>query len=134
MFQTVAGYPIAQPDQFAMDPAVSPARVLASEPDHRLPDNYRRPRPTLAEVVCGGYGEPAAIAQTCTGPCSFHELERPIAGDYLANGTSSVSFLKERGRSSGLGLVLSFHHFFFDGFWVNASEAWGSRIGRRPTA
>jgi hypothetical protein len=45
-----------------------------------------------------------------------------------------VSFLKERGRSRGLGRFVVPDFVFSDVVWVNASEAWGSRIGRRPTA
>jgi hypothetical protein len=37
---------IAQPDEFAVDAAVTPVRVLTSEPNHQITDNDRRPRTT----------------------------------------------------------------------------------------
>ena len=38
--------PITQPDQFAVDPSMTPHRILAREPDHQLPDDSRCPRTT----------------------------------------------------------------------------------------
>jgi hypothetical protein len=35
--------PIAEPDQFTRDPAMTPARFLQREPDHQLPDDSRCP-------------------------------------------------------------------------------------------
>src|SRR5262249_24060573 len=45
----------------------------------------------------------------------------------------SVSFLKERGRSSGLCLVVVVV-VFSDAVWVNAGEAWGPGSAVRPIA
>ncbi|HEY3089283.1 MAG TPA: hypothetical protein VGJ59_14645, partial [Jatrophihabitantaceae bacterium] len=44
---------------------------------------------------------------------------------------TELSFLKERGRSSGLCLVVVLVLVFSDAVRVNAGEAWGSRIGRK---
>ena len=47
-------HPIAKPDEFAVDPAVTPRRVLPGEPDYQVAYDGRGTRATPAGFVLGG--------------------------------------------------------------------------------
>src|SRR4051794_40731873 len=104
--------PLVHPGQRGED-------ATAGHSDVSLVGQYHALR---AAMWCGSPGSaPAPEKLICT-----RNARLLNANGLYPNEPSLLSFLKERGRSSALGLSWSSCCAFSDAFWVNASEAWGS--------